>query len=154
MAATDRYRLLKPADTISTLRSLPRRVRAELFADPQLDPRRWSDQPGRDGYGVNGLLRAAGANVAALGDAAGRASVLDGEPTPELVAPSTDPADLDDVLAAFDSQVAAAAARLDAIPASGWARPHVLSLAQDAARAGAEAVRQLARLVPEVSARG
>ena len=138
--ASDQYRSLSPEAVLATLRSLPRRYRAELFADPAIDVTSTAA----------GIADAA-ARITALADAVHQAAVLDHPSLSVDVAPVGTPRSVDEALAALDAAVAHAAELIDELPTSAWSRTAslkgaqhtVLELAQDCARAGAEYLRQL-----------
>ena len=146
--ATDQYRRLSPEAILATLRSLPRRYRAELARDPSIDAGTAAT--------AGGLIADGAARITAWADAVHRAAVL--EHPSVIVEPATTGAvSIDQALAALDAAVAHAAQVIDALPTSSWDRSAavtgtgtqrtVLELAQDCARQGAEHLRQLTTLL-------
>jgi hypothetical protein len=152
--ASDRYRSLSPEAILATLRSLPRRYRAELAHDPTDEARGAAARQSPAGFVADTAAR-----VRALGDAVHRAAVLE-HPTVTIAptAASGQSRSVDDALSALDDAVAHAAGVIDALPAAAWERRatvtglgsgatpadlSVLELAQEAARAGAEGLREL-----------
>jgi hypothetical protein len=163
LMASDQYRSLSPEAVLATLRSLPRRFRAELAHDPSVDV----EAAARRGGGVSptSFVAETAARVSALADAVHRAAVLE-HPTVTILPPSTaDGGTLDEALRELDSAVAHAAEVIDELPPAAWARRasvtglgsgatptelSVLELAQEAARAGAGRLRELATLLKDL----
>src|SRR5438105_15080452 len=96
---SDRYKSLSPDAILATLRSLPRRYRAELTGDPSLDTAALASTRGREGASPAGLIHDAAARISALADAVHRAAVLD-TPTVNVEPAATGaPASIDQALA-------------------------------------------------------
>ena len=158
--ASDQYRSLSPEAVLATLRSLPRRYRAELAHDPSVDIEAEARGAGRPSPTT--LVAETAARVTALADAVHRAAVLE-HPTVTIAPPSASSArTLQDAIGALDRAAAHAADVIDALPANAWERRanvtgvgsgatatdmSVLELAQDTARAGAEGLRELGALL-------
>ena len=158
--ASDQYRSLSPEAVLATLRSLPRRYRAELAHDPSVDVEAEVRKAG--GTSPSGFVAETAARLTALGDAVHRAAVLE-HPTVTIAAPAGATAGtVDDALGALERAVAHAADVIDALPANAWERRasvtgvgsgatatdlSVLELAQETARVGAEGLRQLGTLL-------
>ena len=155
--ASDQYRSLSPEAILATLRSLPRRYRAELANDPSID----LEALARGGSGPSpaAIIATAAARISALADAVHKAAVLD---QPSLTVAETtagDAGSIDAALAALDAAVAHAARVVDDQPGEAWARTArvsgaglggemtVLELAQETARAGVERLRELTALL-------
>jgi hypothetical protein len=151
--ASDQYRSLSPEAILATLRSLPRRYRAELANDPSIDLE--AVARGGEGPSPAGIISAAAARVSALADAVHKAAVLD---QPSLTVAEAAPGgagSIDTALAALDAAVAHAAQVVDDQPTEAWARTArvsgagltgemtVLELAQETARSGVERLREL-----------
>ena len=142
--ASDQYRSLSPEAVLATLRSLPRRYRAELFADPSIDVTRAA-------AGIAG----AAARITALADAVHQTAVLDHPSVQTDGAAAGGETSIEQALAALDAAVAHAAQIIDDLPTEAWSRTAsvkgaqrtVLELAQDCARAGAEHLRELTALL-------
>lgn len=155
--APDQYRSLSPEAILATLRSLPRRYRAELANDPSID----LEAIARGGSGPSpaSLVATAAGRVAALADAVHRGAVLE-QPSITLAGDTAGAAgSLDAALAALDAAVAHAAQVIDALPTEAWSRVArvtgaglggemtVLELAQGCAREGVERLRELTALL-------
>ena len=147
--ATDQYRSLTPEAVLATLRSLPRRYRAELANDPSIDA--------GTAASAAGLVADAAARVTAWADAVHRAAVLEHPSVTVEPATAAGSASMDQALGALDAAVAHGAEVIDALPTSAWDRSAavtgtgtqrtVLELAQDCAREGVEHLRQLTALL-------
>ena len=154
--ATDQYRSLSPEAILATLRSLPRRYRAELANDPSIDLEAVARD--HDGPSPAQLIATAAARISVLADAVHQAAVLD-EPS-VTIAPSTtaEAGSVDAAMAALDASVAHAVGIVDSLPTEAWARKArvagrettVLELAQDCAREGVERLRELTALLDQV----
>ena len=164
--ASDQYRSLSPDAVLATLRSLPRRYRAELAHDPSVDVEAEVRKAG--GTSPSGFVAETAARLSALADAVHRAAVLE-HPTVTIAAPAdataATAATVDGALGALDRAVAHAAEVIDALPANAWERRAnvtgvgsgatptdltVLELAQETARIGAEGLRQLGTLLKKL----
>jgi hypothetical protein len=156
---SDRYKSLSPDAILATLRSLPRRYRAELSGDPSLDTAALASTRGREGVSPAGLIRDAAARISVLADAVHRAAVLDTPTVDVEPAVTGDPASIDQALAELDAAVTHAAQVIESQPSSAWDRrarvntsqPTVLELAQDCAREGVEHLRRLTSLLDELA---
>jgi hypothetical protein len=155
--APDRYRSLSPEAILATLRSLPRRYRAELANDPSIDLEALARS--RGGLSPTSIIAAAAARVSARADAVHRAAVLE-EPSLTIAADSpVEATSIDAALAALDGAVAHAVQVVDALPTEAWGRTArvagaglsgemtVLELAQECAREGVEQLRELTALL-------
>ena len=160
LMAPDRYRSLSPEAILATLRSLPRRYRAELANDPSIDLEALARS--RGGPSPTTLIATAATRVSAIADGVHRAAVLE-QPTITIAAdPPGAATSLDAALAALDAAVAHAAQIVDALPTEAWARTArvtgaglsgemtVLELAQECAREGVEHLRELTALLDRV----
>jgi hypothetical protein len=158
--APDRYRSLSPEAIIATLRSLPRRYRAELANDPSIDLAALART--RGGPSPTSNIAAAAARVSARADAVHRAAVLE---QPSLTIASDAPngaTSLDGALTALDAALANAVEVVDALPTEAWGRTArvagaglsgemtVLELAQECAREGVEHLRELTALLDQL----
>jgi len=147
LMAPDQYRSLSPEAVLATLRSLPRRYRAELASDPSIDA--------ATAASAAGLITDAAARITVRADAVHRAAVLEHPDVTVEPATAGGAASIDQALAALDAAVAHAAQVIDELPASSWERrasaagtdETVLELAQDCAREGVEHLRQLTALL-------
>ena len=158
--ASDQYRSLSPEAVLATLRSLPRRYRAELAHDSSVDVEAEARKAGAPS--PSRFVAETAARVSALADAVHRAAVLE-HPNVTIAPPAPATAgSVDAALDALDRAVAHAAEVIDALPANAWERRanvtglgsgataidlSVLELAQETARAGAEGLRQLGTLL-------
>lgn len=155
--APDQYRSLSPEAILATLRSLPRRYRAELANDPSIDLEALARS--RGGPSPASLIAAAAARVSALADAVHRAAVLE-QPSITVAGHTAGAApSLDAALVALDAAVAHGAEVVDSLPTEAWSRTArvtgagaggemtVLELAQDCAREGVERLRELTSLL-------
>ncbi|MEO8697208.1 MAG: hypothetical protein ABI658_27130 [Acidimicrobiales bacterium] len=155
--APDQYRSLSPEAILATLRSLPRRYRAELANDPSIDLE--AVARGEGGPSPASLIAAAADRVSALADAVRRAAVLE-QPTITVTAETAGASpSLDAALATLDTAVTHAAQVVDSLPTEAWSRTArvtgagaggemtVLELAQDCAREGVERLRELTSLL-------
>jgi len=154
--AADQYRSLSPEAILATLRSLPRRYRAELANDPSID----LEAVAREHAGPSPaeLIATAAARITALADAVHRAAVLD-QPSVTIAEGTTAVAgSVDTALSTLDAAVAHAVEIVDALPTEAWARTArvagrettVLALAQDCAREGVERLRDLTALLDQI----
>ena len=158
--APDRYRSLSPEAILATLRSLPRRYRAELATDPSIDLEALARS--RGGPSPTSIIAAAAAGVSARADGVHRAAVLE---QPSLTIATDAPSEatsLDGALAALDAALAHAVEVVDALPTEAWARTArvagaglsgemtVLELAQECAREGVEHLRELTALLDQL----
>ena len=155
--APDRYRSLSPEAILATLRSLPRRYRAELANDPSIDLEALARS--RGGLSPTSIIAGAAAQVSARADGVHRAAVLE---EPSLTIAEAGPGEatsIDAALAALDAAVAHAVQVVDALPTEAWGRTArvsgaglsgemtVLELAQECAREGVEHLRELTALL-------
>jgi hypothetical protein len=160
--ASDRYRSLSPEAILATVRSLPRRYRAELVHDTTDPADELSAGAARS---AAGFVAETAARLSALADAVHRAAVLE-NPTvtiaPAATGATRSVASVEDALQVLDAAVAHAADVIDALPAGAWERKAtvtgvgsgatatdltVLELAQEVARTGAEGLRDLGVLL-------
>jgi hypothetical protein len=154
--APDQYRSLSPEAILATLRSLPRRYRAELANDPSLDLETIARD--HDGPSPAQHIATAAARVSALADAVHRAAVLDEPSVTVTLATTADAPSVDAALTALDGAVAHAVQVVDSLPTEAWARTArvagrettVLELTQDCAREGVERLRDLTALLDRV----
>jgi len=156
LMAPDRYRSLSPEAILATLRSLPRRYRAELANDPSIDLEALARS--RGGQSPTSIIAAAAARVSARADGVHRAAVLE-EPSLTIADSPGEATSIDAALAALDSAVAHAVQIVDALPTEAWGRTArvagaglsgemtVLELAQECAREGVEQLRELTALL-------
>src|SRR5687768_17577181 len=120
--APDQYRSLSPEAVLATLRSLPRRYRAELSNDPSIDFEAVARSRQGPGPSPSGLVATAAARITALADAAHRTAVLE-HPIVTVAAGTTDgTGSLDAALATLDAAVAHAAQVVDSLPTEAWSR--------------------------------
>jgi hypothetical protein len=166
--APDQYRSLSPEAILATLRSLPRRYRAELANDPSIDLEAVARARGGQGPTPAGLVSAAAGGISVLADGVHRASVLE-QPTVTIpgstghTGSAGDARSIDQALAALDAAVAHAAEVVDAQPTEAWGRRArvsggagpsgemtVLELAQECAREGVEHLRALTALLDDL----
>ena len=158
--ATDQYRSLSPEAVLATLRSLPRRYRAELANDPSIDLEALARS--RGGPSPTSLVAAAGARVSAIADGVRCAAVLE-EPSLTIATDASgDATSIDAALTALDAAVAHTVQVVDALPTEAWGRTArvtgaglsgemtVLELAQECAREGVERLRSLTALLDQL----
>lgn len=149
MGDNDQYRKLKPADVISTLKSLPRRLRDELFADSKLDIETLASSQARRGRSVLAAMAGGAAQVERHAQLAYRASLDTSAPPPK--APPAASTSVRTALEAFDEALRRSIDELVTIPPSGWGRNDALIHGQDAARAGVDALREVAAILDELA---
>ena len=149
-------------NALATVRSLPRRYRAELAHDTTDAAEDLSEKAARS---AAGFVAETAARLSTLADGVRRAAVLD-NPTvtiaPAATGASGSVSSVDDALQRLDAAVAHAAEVIDALPAGAWERKAtvtgfgsgatateltVLELAQEVARTGAEGLRDLGVLL-------
>ncbi|MEO5838369.1 MAG: hypothetical protein ABIQ73_24935 [Acidimicrobiales bacterium] len=155
--APDQYRSLSPEAILATLRSLPRRYRAELANDPSVDLD--AVARGMTGPSPATIVATAASRVAALADAIHRAAVFEQPSLTVAGDASTGAPSLDAALGTLDTAVAHAASVVDSLATEAWSRTArvvggglggemtVLELAQECARQGVERLRELTALL-------
>jgi len=158
--APDRYRSLSPEAILATLRSLPRRYRAELANDPSIDLEALART--RGGPSPTSIIAAAAARVSARADAVHGAAVLEQPSLTIATEASNGATSLDGALAALDAALAHAVEVVDALPTEAWGRTArvagaglsgemtVLEVAQECAREGVEHLRELTALLDQL----
>jgi len=149
MGDTDQYRKLKPADVISTLKSLPRRLRDELFTDTNLDIEALAGAKTRRGASAIEAITTSAPQIERHAQLAYRAS-LDTTAPPPKPSPAP-PATVRGALEVFDEALRRSIDELVTIPASGWARNDALAHGQDAARAGVAVLHTVAAILDELA---
>jgi hypothetical protein len=164
--ADDRYTKLAPANIAMTLRSFPRRYREVLNADPSVDIDEIAHIAADGGRSILDVLTDTTRSLTLL-DRALERTLVSAEPTLHRGVVDAHerewPVDTADSvageLAQLDEAASTLASRIDHVAAADWLRKARVTggdevtaqqIAQEAARTGAENLRVLERIVPEV----
>ncbi|HEX7095354.1 MAG TPA: hypothetical protein VF183_05690 [Acidimicrobiales bacterium] len=151
--STDRYAELKPGAVVAALRSLPKRFRGVLAADPTRDPDELARTSTDDGRSVRDVIASTGDALELIADALGKVLVLDEAPVPaavtghavEVTADAGIP--LQELLDRLEQRSNAAADHVERAPgadllrtgvAPGGARVSAIDIARQAVRVSAE----------------